>query len=247
MQLAGIHHLTAISAKPRENLAFYTAPARHAAGQERDVAHRLGADRGHEHAPCARLCRPWRADSCVRDGRGKRRKKPCRRTARDRTRIRRWRNGAPAACITSPSAPRMRCSITPGRSGSTSCAFPTAARSTASFRSPYFREPSGILFEIATDGPGFATDEPMGHARRETGAAAVPGTAAHAVRYVRKAARCRSGENLAAAPALLRIGNGRSGMWAAASPSAQDFGNCLLMSHSLHTACVAQGRLPDAE
>ena len=28
------------------------------------------------------------------------------------------------------------------------------------FRSLYFREPSGILFEIATDGPGFATDEP---------------------------------------------------------------------------------------
>ena len=29
------------------------------------------------------------------------------------------------------------------------------------FRSIYFREPSGILFEIATDGPGFATDEPL--------------------------------------------------------------------------------------
>jgi len=29
------------------------------------------------------------------------------------------------------------------------------------FRSLYFREPGGILFEIATDGPGFATDEPM--------------------------------------------------------------------------------------
>ncbi len=29
------------------------------------------------------------------------------------------------------------------------------------FRSLYFREPSGILFEIATDGPGFATDEPL--------------------------------------------------------------------------------------
>ncbi len=28
------------------------------------------------------------------------------------------------------------------------------------FRSVYFREPGGILFEIATDGPGFATDEP---------------------------------------------------------------------------------------
>jgi glyoxalase family protein len=29
------------------------------------------------------------------------------------------------------------------------------------FRSLYFREPGGILFEIATDGPGFATDEKM--------------------------------------------------------------------------------------
>jgi glyoxalase family protein len=29
------------------------------------------------------------------------------------------------------------------------------------FRSLYFREPNGILFEIATDGPGFATDEAM--------------------------------------------------------------------------------------
>ncbi len=29
------------------------------------------------------------------------------------------------------------------------------------FRSIYFREPNGVLFEIATDGPGFAVDEPM--------------------------------------------------------------------------------------
>jgi glyoxalase family protein len=29
------------------------------------------------------------------------------------------------------------------------------------FRSLYFREPNGILFEIATDGPGFGSDEPM--------------------------------------------------------------------------------------
>jgi glyoxalase family protein len=28
------------------------------------------------------------------------------------------------------------------------------------FKSIYFREPSGVLFEIATLGPGFATDEP---------------------------------------------------------------------------------------
>ena len=29
------------------------------------------------------------------------------------------------------------------------------------FRSIYFREPSGVLFEVATIGPGFATDEPL--------------------------------------------------------------------------------------
>jgi len=27
------------------------------------------------------------------------------------------------------------------------------------FRSIYFREPGGVLFELATDGPGFAVDE----------------------------------------------------------------------------------------
>jgi glyoxalase family protein len=29
------------------------------------------------------------------------------------------------------------------------------------FKSLYFREPNGILFELATDAPGFATDESM--------------------------------------------------------------------------------------
>jgi glyoxalase family protein len=29
------------------------------------------------------------------------------------------------------------------------------------FRSLYFREPNGVLFELATEGPGFATDEPF--------------------------------------------------------------------------------------
>jgi len=28
------------------------------------------------------------------------------------------------------------------------------------FHSIYFREPGGVLFEIATDGPGFLIDEP---------------------------------------------------------------------------------------
>src|SRR5207244_2583656 len=31
------------------------------------------------------------------------------------------------------------------------------------FRSLYFREPGGILFEIATDGPGFTSDEDAAH------------------------------------------------------------------------------------
>jgi glyoxalase family protein len=29
------------------------------------------------------------------------------------------------------------------------------------FHSIYYREPGGILFEIATDSPGFAVDEPV--------------------------------------------------------------------------------------
>jgi len=32
------------------------------------------------------------------------------------------------------------------------------------FRSVYFREPGGVTFEIATDEPGFAVDEPPGGA-----------------------------------------------------------------------------------
>ena len=35
------------------------------------------------------------------------------------------------------------------------------------FRSVYFREPGGILFEIATDEPGFAVDEPLASLGRE--------------------------------------------------------------------------------
>jgi glyoxalase family protein len=29
------------------------------------------------------------------------------------------------------------------------------------FKSVYFLEPGGVLFELATDGPGFTTDEPL--------------------------------------------------------------------------------------
>jgi glyoxalase family protein len=42
-------------------------------------------------------------------------------------------------------------------------AHPTGVIDRFYFRSVYFREPSGVLFEIATIGPGFATDEPLEH------------------------------------------------------------------------------------
>jgi glyoxalase family protein len=35
----------------------------------------------------------------------------------------------------------------------------TDVRDRTYFRSIYFREPGGVLFEIATDGPGFTVDE----------------------------------------------------------------------------------------
>jgi glyoxalase family protein len=37
----------------------------------------------------------------------------------------------------------------------------TDVRDRQYFKSIYFREPGGVLFEIATDDPGFTTDEPL--------------------------------------------------------------------------------------
>ena len=50
------------------------------------------------------------------------------------------------------------------------------------FKSVYFKEPGGVLFELATDGPGFAVDEDPGAPRRDAGAAAVARAAARADR-----------------------------------------------------------------
>ena len=44
---------------------------------------------------------------------------------------------------------------------SASGAHPTPIIDRFYFRSIYFREPSGVLFEIATIGPGFTVDEPL--------------------------------------------------------------------------------------
>ncbi|MDF1505864.1 ring-cleaving dioxygenase [Roseisolibacter sp. H3M3-2] len=62
----------------------------------------------------------------------------------------------------------------------------TAVRDRQYFQSVYFRAPGGVLFELATDGPGFAVDEPLSalgeslrlppqfEAHREAIAAALP-------------------------------------------------------------------------
>ena len=39
--------------------------------------------------------------------------------------------------------------------------YPTPVIDRFYFKSIYFREPSGVLFEIATTGPGFTVDEPL--------------------------------------------------------------------------------------
>jgi glyoxalase family protein len=40
---------------------------------------------------------------------------------------------------------------------------PTPAIDRFWFKSVYFKEPGGVLFELATDGPGFAVDEDASH------------------------------------------------------------------------------------
>ncbi len=41
------------------------------------------------------------------------------------------------------------------------------------FKSVYFLEPGGVLFELATDGPGFTADEPLEHLGETARASAV--------------------------------------------------------------------------
>ena len=72
------------------------------------------------------------------------------------------RSRVPAACITSPSGPLTRPSTGRGLQRLQQIGVPSSGPvDRFYFRSLYFREPGGILFEIATDGPGFATDESM--------------------------------------------------------------------------------------
>ena len=68
---------------------------------------------------------------------------------------------ARAASTTSPSGSRITIT-TAGSSGCGRHAFPRADRSIASISAAYiFVNRRAILFEIATDGPGFTADEPL--------------------------------------------------------------------------------------
>jgi catechol 2,3-dioxygenase-like lactoylglutathione lyase family enzyme len=109
MQLAGINHPTAISAKPRENLAFYTGLlgmrlVKKTVNQDDVSAYHLFYADGKAN-PGTDLtffltffdfARRRRSQSWL---------------------LARSPEPRPAVCITSPSVPRTRRSITPGRSG----------------------------------------------------------------------------------------------------------------------------------
>ena len=72
--------------------------------------------------------------------------------------------GASAACIIWPGRLRMtRSSCAFGRRSNLAEAAPTPVIDRFWFKSVYFKEPGGVLFELATEGPGFAVDEDPAH------------------------------------------------------------------------------------
>ena len=103
---------------------------------------------------------------------------------------------------TTSRSPRSMDEIEPGASGSREAgARPTPVIDRFYFKSVYFLEPSGVLFEIATIGPGFAIDEDAGAPRRAPVAAAA----------VRAAARAARGARSRRCPTRPRGGPGRAG------------------------------------
>ena len=71
------------------------------------------------------------------------------------------------ACTTSPGPSQPEDHEAWQRAFGAAGAHPTPIIDRHYFRSIYFREPSGVLFEIATIGPGFTVDEPLDATRRE--------------------------------------------------------------------------------
>ena len=67
----------------------------------------------------------------------------------------------------------------------------TEVRDRSYFQSIYFREPGGVLFEVATIAPGFTVDETLSSARPRSEAAAVGGAASPAIEANLPAVRSR--------------------------------------------------------
>ena len=97
--------------------------------------------------------------ACLRDGRGRTRGRA---SCRGRARIcRRREQGAGGVHHVAFRTPDDE-TTTPGRERLSEMRMPYSGPvDRYYFKSLYFREPNGILFEIATDGPGFAADEPL--------------------------------------------------------------------------------------
>src|SRR5438067_646680 len=166
MQLTGIHHLTAISTKPRENLAFYTGLlgmrlVKKTVNQDNVSAYHLfyadgkanpGTDLTFFDFPAAPERRG--TNSISRTGL---------RVAGGET-LGFWRyrlkqaGGVDHLAFRTPDEAQYHA----WTQRLTDLRVPNSGEiDRFYFRSLYFREPNGILFEIATDGPGFATDEPL--------------------------------------------------------------------------------------
>ena len=80
--------------------------------------------------------------------------------------------GGPAPCTTSPGPRRTEEHASWVKRVTEAGGRPTPVIDRFYFRSIYFREPSGVLFEIATLGPGFPIDEAESHSARGCPAAA---------------------------------------------------------------------------
>ena len=158
----GSGHGLAVGAQPGAGGTPDPRPRSDRADRARPVAHRVRADRGHEHAPRARVRRPRRGDPCVRDGRGRGESGPAAELHvledKDSPVARQGAGGVHHVAFRTPDEAQYHAwtqrlnELRVPNSGEVDRFY---------FRSLYFREPNGILFEIATDGPGFATDEPM--------------------------------------------------------------------------------------
>src|SRR4051812_16158214 len=171
MQLGGIHHLTAVSAKPRDNLAFYTdllgmRLVKKTVNQDDVSAYHL-----------------FYADGKANPG-------------------------TDLTFFDFLAAPERRGTNAISRTGlrvAGEAAFGDWWRRGRPLRSPYFHEPKGILFD-----PPFL--EPR-----------------HTRSVVYERLTDADQVEICQPPALLRIGNGRSGMWWRSLSSAQNSGSCLLM------------------